>query len=136
MCKNVENLNRKLSVIALSGMAVFGGVAASAVPAFAAQPKVKVEQQAQDKVEELQELIEKLGYDRIYKAVRSGGRKELLNEAQQIASNSRFFNRGVRSVSESKPEKSLEKILRQRQAAIVVKFQGEFILIEDIYHNN
>ena len=132
----MKNLNRKLSVIALSGMAVFGGVAVSGVQAFAAQPGVKVEQQAQDKVAKLQQLIEKVGYDRIYKVVKSGDRKALLDEAQQIASNSRFFNRGVRSVSASNPEKSLERILRQRQAAIVVKFQGEFILIKDIYHNN
>ena len=41
----MKNLNRKLSVIALSGMAVFGGVAVSGVQAFAAPKGASVKQE-------------------------------------------------------------------------------------------
>lgn len=134
----MKNLNRKLSVIALSGMAVFGGVAASGVQAFAAGNGVVVQQQAQDKVaEDLQELIVEVGFDNIYKAVKSSAnRKQLLDEAQEIAkaNGSRYFNRGSRSVNQKNPKKSLQKLLQSRQDAIVLKFEGKYVLLVDIAH--
>lgn len=132
----MKNLNRKLSVIALSGMAVFGGVAVSGVQAFAAGNGVAVEQQAQDKVvEDLQREIRKAGYGGIYQAIESGNKNVLLKKAEKLAENSRFFFRGSMSVSSKNPKKSLERILGQRQDALVVKFQGKYVLIQDVIHN-
>lgn len=131
----MKNLNRKLSVIALSGMAVFGGVAVSGVQAFA-DSGVKVEQQAQDKAaEKLQKLIKEAGFGGIYEAVKSSkDRKPLLDEAQRIAAGSRFFNRGSRSISKKNPKKSLERILQVRQAAMVLKLGNDYILVVDVAH--
>lgn len=132
----MKNLNRKLSVIALSGMAVFGGVAVSGVQAFAAQPEVKVEQQVKDEAaEKVQNLIKEAGYGGVYEAVKSSkDRKPLLDEAQRIAAGSRFFNRGSRSINKKKPVKSLEQILRARQVAMVLRLNNDYVLVVDVAH--
>lgn len=134
----MKNLNRKLSVIALSGMAVFGGVAVSGVQAFAAGNGVAVEQQAQDKVvEEVQELIKDAGFANIYKAVESSSdRKPLLEKASKIAQDkgSRYFNRGSRPINKRNPKKSLSKLLQNRQDAMVLKFGEKYVLLVDIAH--
>lgn len=130
----MKNLNRKLSVIALSGMAVFGGVAVSGVQAFAAQPEVKVEQQQeQDKaVAEVQKMIEDLHFENIYKAVKSGDRKVLIQEAVDKYAGSKFFQRGSIKLNPNKPQKSLDRILGRRNRAIVVGLNGNYVLIEEI----
>ena len=132
----MKNLNRKLSVIALSGMAVFGGVAVSGVQAFAAGNEVAVvEQEVKDEAaEKLQKLIRDAGFGGIYEAVKSGDKKDLLKEAAEIAAGSKFFNRGSRSISKNNPKKSLEKLLRVRQVAMVLKLENDYILVKDVAH--
>lgn len=80
----MKNLNKKISVIALSGMAVFGGVAASVVPAFAAS-EVAVEQEVQDEgIKALNKKIKNASYKGRsfdYKAFASFKSKEAAKEA-------------------------------------------------------
>lgn len=106
----MKNLNRKLSVIALSGMAVFGGVAASVVPAFASSG-LQVEQQAQDKddIEKLNSEINNVGFS--YRALLG---KKFKNRKDAIdAMNSAYGHSSRLNVSSARNgERKLGKILK------------------------
>ncbi len=127
----MKNLNRKLSVVALSGMALFGGVAASVVPAFA-DSSIAIEQEVKDEdAVKLQKLINKAGYGGIYVVVKSGNKGKLLEEAEKLAQNSRFFYRGSMSINEKKPQKSLDRIFGRKHAAVVVKLGNKYFLVAE-----
>ena len=129
----MKNLNRKLSVIALSGMAVFGGVAASGVQAFAAGGAAVKQEVQKNGVAELQKQIDRAGFGGIYVVVKQGNRQKLLAEAQDIAKNSKFFVRGSMSVNHNNPKKSLERILGRKHAALVLRYKGEnYLVVEDL----
>ena len=125
----MKNLNRKLSVIALSGMAVFGGVAASGVQAFAAGGVAVKQEVQEDGVQKLQSEIRKAGFSGIYQVVKSGNRADLLDEAQEISKGSKFFVRGSMSVNQSNPKRSLERILGRKHRALVLRFAGDCYLV-------
>lgn len=131
----MKNLNRKLSVIALSGMAVFGGVAASGVQAFAAPKEVVVEQEVKDEDEvKLQSMINELQYGNIYKVIESSkNRNAILDKAEAKHRGSKFFQKRSVSLNQHNPKRSLDRLLRNRYDAVVVKFNGKYFLIEGIY---
>lgn len=103
----MKNLNRKLSVIALSGMAVFGGVAASGIQAFAASDVSVFEQEVQDKdIAELNELILKADFS--YKALSKHGSKK---EAREAMRNQYGKAKKLNNASPSVNKKNIKKVL-------------------------
>ena len=130
----MKNLNRKLSVIALSGMAVFGGVAVSGVQAFAAGNGVAVEQKVKDEgVEKLQDMINKLHFGGIYRVAEASDNKDdLLSQAKKIAEEkgaSKFLKRIAIKLNVNNPRKSLNRLLSQKNPAVVVKWNDRYYLI-------
>lgn len=125
----MKNLNKKLSVIALSGMAVFGGVAVSGIQAFAAGNEVVVEQEVQDEVAaELDKLILKSGFS--YKVLHSNNSKDKAREVmkEKYGGSSRLNNYAP-SVKKSNIKRYLQKFAEDGARVFVLKYGGKWHVV-------
>lgn len=128
----MKNLNRKLSVIALSGMAVFGGVAASGVQAFAAPREIELADEVSDPIiEEINGVLKDLLVAfRVVKVVndKSEARQELRSGIYPKASNSIISVKKQNDLS-----RVLNKVIRGnnfRYHSFGLSYQGKCYIIQ------
>ena len=138
----MKNLNKKIGAVALAGMVVFGGFAASGAQAFAnsfgpygqlelaLEGKADISKKMKEDMEELEAKIESLGY----KVLISYKNEDLLkSDAQKMYPHSeRFLKKSIDFNKLSKRgEDYFRNYLSYRKAPVsIIKFKGEYHFIK------